>query len=59
MKAEVRQALEDTERNYMEKSRAAMATEKDKASFYAAYATGIRRAITEIMIREEQHDDAE
>ena len=59
MKAEVRQALEDTERNYMEKSRAAMATEKDKASFYAAYAAGIRRAITEIMMREDIVNDAE
>lgn len=59
MKAEVRKILEDTERNYMEKSRAAMATEKDKASFYAAYAAGIRRAITEIIMREGRSYDAE
>ena len=59
MKAEVRQALEDTERNYMEKSRAAMATEKDKSAFYAAYAAGIRRAITEIIMREGRSYDAE
>ena len=59
MKAEVRKMLEDTERNYMEKSRAAMKTDKDKASFYAAYAAGIHRAAMEILIWEEQHDDAE
>ena len=59
MKAEVRKMLEDTERNYMEKSRAAMATDKDKSSFYAAYAAGIRRAITEIMMREDIANDAE
>lgn len=59
MKAEVRKMLEDTERSYWDKSCKAMKTDKDKASFYAAYAAGIRRAITEIMIREEQHDDAE
>lgn len=59
MKAEVRKMLEDTERHYMEKSRAAMATDKDKASFYAAYAAGIHRAAMEIVIWEEQHDDAE
>ena len=59
MKVEVRQALEATERNYMEKSRAAMATDKDKSSFYAAYAAGIRRAITELMMREDIANDAE
>ena len=59
MKAEVRKMLEDTERSYWDKSCKAMKTDKDKASFYAAYAAGIRRAAMEILIWEEQHDDAE
>lgn len=59
MKAEVRKMLEDTERSYWDKSCAAMKTDKDKASFYAAYAAGIHRAAMEILIWEERHDDAE
>lgn len=59
MKAEVRKMLEDTERSYWDKSCKAMKTDKDKASFYAAYAAGIRRAITEIMAREGRANDAE
>lgn len=59
MKAEVRKMLEDTERSYWDKSCKAMKTDKDKASFFAAYAAGIRRAITEIIMREGRSYDAE
>ena len=59
MKAEVRKMLEDTERSYWDKSYKAVKTDKDKASFYAAYAAGIRRAITEIIMREGRSYDAE
>ena len=51
MSIDTRQSLEEIERSYMERSREALDTDKNKSAFYAAYAAGIRRAITEIIMR--------
>lgn len=59
MSSDTRQSLEEIERSYMERSREALDTDKNKSAFYAAYAAGIRRAITEIMAREDRANDAE
>lgn len=59
MSINTRQSLEEIERSYMERSREALETDKNKSAFYAAYAAGIRRAITEIMMREDIANDAE
>lgn len=59
MSIDTRQSLEEIERSYMERSREALDTDKNKSAFYAAYAAGIRRAITEIMAWEGRANDAE
>lgn len=59
MSIDTRQSLEEIERSYMERSGEALDTDKNKSAFYAAYAAGIRRAITEIIMREGRSYDAE
>lgn len=59
MSIETRQTLEEIERSYMDRSREALETDKNKSAFYAAYAAGIRRAIAEIIMREGRSYDAE
>lgn len=59
MSIDTRQSLEEIERSYMERSREALDTDKNKSAFYAAYSAGIRRAITEIIMREGRSYDAE
>ena len=59
MSIDTRQSLEEIERSYMERSREALDTDKNKSAFYAAYAAGIRRATTEIIMREGRSYDAE
>ena len=59
MSIDTRQSLEEIERSCMERSREALDTDKNKSAFYAAYAAGIRRAITEIIMREGRSYDAE